>query len=260
MPELPDVETFKRYLDSTSLHHKMTGVKVHDKRILEGVSQSKLSKAVKGNEFENTRRHGKNLFVKSGSATLYFHFGMTGQLSYEQSDNGPVKYTRVQFNFENGHELDYVCRRMLGKVGLTESSDTFIEKESLGPDALDISEKQFCELLNSKTAGLKSFLMNQQTIAGIGNIYSDEILFNSKMHPKLKTSDLDDKACSKLYKNMIKVLNRSIEADADPSKMPNTYLLPHRRAGKKCPRCDGKIKMIKVNNRSTYFCPKCQSE
>jgi formamidopyrimidine-DNA glycosylase len=102
--------------------------------------------------------------------------------------------------------------------------------------------------------------MNQKRIAGIGNIYSDEILYNAKIYPGSKCSELSDKEIARLYSNMRKVLKRAIQDKADPEKMPRTYLIGHRKDNTECPRCGGRIKKTSFSGRGAYFCGKCQAK
>ncbi|MFW5699947.1 MAG: zinc finger domain-containing protein, partial [Bacteroidota bacterium] len=101
-------------------------------------------------------------------------------------------------------------------------------------------------------------LMDQSMIAGLGNVYVDEILFQCRIHPKAKVKDLSGKDYKKLFNIMHKVVDKAIEVDADPDKLPTSYLTGKRREGEKCPSCDGKIEKIKVGGRSGYYCPECQ--
>jgi formamidopyrimidine-DNA glycosylase len=100
--------------------------------------------------------------------------------------------------------------------------------------------------------------MNQKIIAGIGNIYADEVLFQSKIHPKSSVDKLKEDSIEKLFKNMKKVLTKAIRGQADPQKFPDSYLLPYRNADNNCPVCGTKIRIVKVSGRTAYFCPDCQ--
>mgnify|MGYP006299426171 FL=1 len=256
MPELPDVETFRRYLNSTALHQDIVGVEVLDERILDGVSPARLQRALKGSAFEQTHRHGKYLFVQVDEAGwLVLHFGMTGYLEYGK-DRDAGEHDRVIFRFSQGRSLAYVCQRLLGKVTLTETVDAFVESADLGPDAMEIDENEFRSRIQG--AGVKSGLMNQKHIAGIGNIYSDEVLFQAHVRPDVRAGHLDEKRLSRLYKTMRRVLEMATERQADPDRMPRTWLLPNREPGRPCPRCRTEIRKDKMAGRSAFWCPDCQ--
>lgn len=258
MPELPDVEIFKNYLDATSLHKKITDVKVGNKKVLEGISARKLADTLKGRRLLSTRRHGKYLFVETDDDFwLILHFGMTGYLQYYRQGELP-RHTRLLLAFDNGYHLAFICQRMLGRVGLTDSVDAYVESQQLGPDGMTLDYKYFRQALQKSRGIIKSALMKQELVAGIGNIYSDEILFQAGVHPEAKCNQLDEARLKKLYRSIGKVVKTAVAKQADPDKFPRSYLLPHREPGGRCPRCGTEIQNIKAGGRTAYFCPKCQ--
>jgi len=262
MPELPDVEVFKRYLDATALHKTITDVEVKSTRILDGVSASKLQKTLQGQQFQETHRHGKHLLVAldQGGVWLTLHFGMTGFLKYFKDMNTEPEHDRMLVSFDNGFHLAYVSQRKLGAVGLTDEVDNFIDEKELGPDALSLDLEGFRQALQGRRGSIKSFLMNQKHVAGIGNVYSDEILFQSRLHPKSQVNKLNAATVKGLFEAMQDVLEKAIEAQADPKQFPSSFILPHRTPGGTCPRCQGKVKKITVSGRSGYYCPECQAK
>src|SRR5438034_11312747 len=184
MPELPDVETFKRYLDATSLRQCITAVDVRNAYVLKDVSARELAREMKGRRFKSSCRHGKHLFVRADHAIwLRLHFGMTGFLRYFKGEEKAPPHTRVLFVFAKDYRLAFDDQRKFGEVGLVNEVDEFLKKRALGPDALDIDLAEFKEKLARHRGAVKSILMNQRLIAGIGNIYTDEILFHARIHP-----------------------------------------------------------------------------
>ena len=140
MPELPEVETFKRYLDSTSLHQRITNVEVRDAYVLKRVSARELARRLKGRRFENSHRHGKHLFVRAGDELwLRLHFGMTGSLQYLKRDEETPKTARVIFRFANNRRLAFDDQRKFGEIELIKDMDEFLQTRGIGPDALDVS-------------------------------------------------------------------------------------------------------------------------
>lgn len=261
MPELPDVEVFKRYLDSTALHQKISSTEVKNEKVLGDVSAGELEKELAGKRFESARRHGKYMFVElDGGGWLVLHFGMTGYLKYFKDMEDEPPHDRFLVTFENGFHLAFDCQRMLGKVDLAESPEDLIESEGLGPDPLELDFTSFRERLAGKSGAIKPALMDQKVLAGIGNVYSDEILFQTRIHPKKKTGQLDDDVLENLFNETHHVLQTAIEHDANPEDMPDSFLLTRRVEGEECPRNNGKIKKIKVGSRPTYYCPACQPE
>jgi formamidopyrimidine-DNA glycosylase len=259
MPELPDVETFKRYLDATSLHQRISGVDVRSAYVLKGVSMDELARRLKGCRFESSRRHGKHLFVGTDRYLwLRLHFGMTGSLQYFTHEEQAPRHTRVLFVFANGHRLAVEDQRKFGEVGLVKDVDEFLKKRALGRDALDISLPQFQEIFRKHRGAVKTILLNQKLIAGIGNIYADEILFRARIHPATQVSALKDKTIAKLFRATRDILKKAIEAKADADLMPKSWLLARRGKGGKCPRCRHESKSATIGGRTALFCPHCQ--
>ena len=260
MPELPEVETFKRYLDATSLHQRITDVNVLSRYLLKDVSAPKLAHQLKGRRFESSKRHGKHLFVRIDEELwLRLHFGMTGSLRYFKDEERAPRYIRVIFVFEKDYRLAFDDQRKFGEIGLVKNVDEFLKARGLGPDALDIDVKEFNDLLRKHRGSVKSILMNQKLIAGIGNIYADEILFHARVHPATQISVLNDKAVATLFRSVRYILRKAIEAKADMKRMSKSWLLAHRAKGGRCPRCGRKLKSSTIGGRTAWFCKHCQT-
>jgi formamidopyrimidine-DNA glycosylase len=260
MPELPDVETFKRYLDATSLHQQISGVDVRDAYVLKGVSPRELAQQLKGRRFESSRRHGKHLFVRTdGDLWLRLHFGMTGSLQYLKRDGPARVHTRVLFVFANNRPLAFDDQRKFGEIGLVEDIDKFLRERAVGPDALKISFPQFRDIFGKHRGAVKAILLNQKLIAGIGNIYADEILFRAYIHPATQISALTDNTIARLFRATRYILKKAIAAKADADLMPKSWLLPHRGKGGKCPRCGRDLRPATIGGRTAWFCAHCQN-
>lgn len=189
------------------------------------------------------------------------HFGMTGSPAYfKNEDQNPV-YPRVIFHFENDFKLAFDCARMLGNLELVEDIETFIKEKYLGPDISSdtINFETFRNLMQNRRGMIKSSLMDQHLMAGIGNEQSDEILFQSGIHPKTKVQNLSESDLQTLFDNMNRVVEKRVECLDHNQKMPDDYLLNHRDEGEKCPICRGSIEKITVGGRSGYFCPDSQN-
>lgn len=259
MPELPDVETFKRYLDATSLHQVIRSVRVLRDGILQGVSRQRLQRTLDGRQLCAGHRHGKYLSVRlDADAWLVLHFGMTGFLTYWEDEAPPPPHARMILHFDNGHRLACDCQRMLGKVRLAGDFARFVEEHGLGPDALRVGKAVFDEGLRRRRGAIKSMLMDQSFVAGLGNVYSDEILFQARIHPRTRPVDLPATARGHVFRGMRRILRKAIEVHADPHRMPRGWLLPQRRPGAACPRCGGNLEHVVVSGRTAYFCPACQ--
>lgn len=259
MPELPEVETFKRYFDATSLHQRIGHVDVRDAYILKGISARELARGLKGHRFKSSCRHGKHLFVRADDDLwLRLHFGMTGSLQYFKREEQAPKYARVLFVFTNNHRLAFEDQRKFGEIGLLKDVDEFLRERALGPDALDISLPQFREIFGKHRGAVKTILLNQKLIAGIGNIYADEILFRTRLHPATQISALKAKTVSKLFRATRYILKKAIESKADADLMPKSWLLAHRGKGGKCPGCGRKLRSATIGGRTAWFCAHCQ--
>lgn len=259
MPELPDVEIFRQYLESTSLHQDMDDVEVPGPEVLQGISASRLNKILRGNRFQSARRHGKYLFgeLKEGG-WLVFHFGMTGFLAYFRDDERSTGHERLLIRFSNGYTLAYDCQRKLGEIGLAEDLQHFIREKGMGPDPLDsgFDLETFLDAMRGSRATVKSALMDQKRMAGIGNIYSDEILFQAGIRPGAKANDLTEGDWKTIYTEMTQnVLPAAIEARADPSRLPASFIIPRRHGNRTCPLCGEALETTKIGGRTTVFCP-----
>lgn len=260
MPELPEVEFFRQYMDNTSLDQTIQGVEVRNSLILEGTSAKQLSSKLMGKYFQSTQRHGKHLFARvARNLWMAFHFGMTGYFSYLQQSEVP-DHTRLLISFSNRNRLAYVCQRMLGRVSLAQSMEQYIEKKNLGPDALHMDFESFKRQTQGRKGRVKYILMNQKIIAGIGNIYSDEILYQTGLHPWTSFNELDEKTVEMLFDNTKRVLTTVIDKKARLNKLPSTYLIPHRYKGGLCPTCGNYLKTLNFSGRTSYYCPQEQLE
>lgn len=263
MPELPDVEVFRRHLAANALRKRIVTVEIKSQKILGNVSARKLRYSLLDRRFRSTKRHGKHLFVQlNSSGWLAMHFGMTGSIKYFKGGDEAPAYDRLLIGFANGCYLGYSSRRLLGKIDVVENPTSAIAARHLGPDALDakFDVNAFVATLQARKGIIKSTLMDQGVIAGIGNIYADEILFRARIHPKTRVDALDKKHVKRLHRSMISVLQKAIACGTDPARLPRTYLIPQRHAGGHCPRCGTKLACIKIAARSSYLCSRCQGK
>jgi len=265
MPELPDVEIFKRRLARHGLRKKITHVAVGDSRILGTLSARKLNSRLLGRQLVSTRRHGKHLLAKiGGDGWLTLHFGLTGGLQFFKAPASRPPFTRVCLDLAGGEHLAYTNKRMIGRVGLAEDARAFIAHEKLGPDALDrrFGTAVFRKAVAGVRRDVKSVLMDQEILAGVGNIYADEILFRARIDPRTRIDKIEAPELSRLYRTIRAVLKTAISRGAGSEqfaeRMPKGSLLPMRKKGGRCPRCGHPLKTIKSGGRTTYFCAGCQ--
>ncbi len=259
MPELPDVEIFRQEADK-ALDSVVESVDTTDTGFVDAAKNG-LTRHLPGNKLKKTLRRGKYLFLFTEKKyAVAMHFGMTGYLQYANKKSETPKYVKCIFDLDNDHRLFYVSKRKLGSIEITGNVDEFIRYHDIGPDALEIGEKDFMDAIKNSRSGIKSFLTNQSLISGIGNIYADEILFQARIHPKQPTGRLKEPQIKDIYEQMVRVLETAIEKHADTDKFPDTFLLPRRKEGEECPSCGGEIEKIRISGRTGYYCPDCQSK
>ena len=267
MPELPDVEIFKRVMDSHGRGRVVARVVVADPSSLEGATAATLQRRLKDQHLSGSRRHGKVLLAEfDDAATLAMHFGTNGSLVGLSPDEGEPASTRLTFEFTGGARLAYVNPRRIGRVCVTASVASFIADQRLGPDTLDpaFDEKAFAAALANRRQAIKAVLMDQARMAGIGNTYADEILFQAHLHPGVVANALDAAARRRLFTAMKHVLQTAIDRGAGAEnfidRLPKEFLLPERHAGGHCPRCGTALVIDKRGGRTSYHCPRCQPE
>ncbi len=261
MPELPDVAGFATYLKSTSLHKRISGTTVDDDRILRSITPQQLGKRLKGARFESTRRYGKFLFVElDRGGWMVLHFGMTGDVRYYKNGHAAPPHTKLLVSFDNEFRLAYRSKRLLGQITFTDDPAEFIREHELGPDALDddLEADAFIAALTGRRGAIKPALMNQSIVAGVGNVYADEILFQAGIHPDTAINQLDRERLRELHRTMRRVLRLASDRGGDVEKLPRSYLLTERREGGRCPRCGAGLQHHEINGRTSYFCPHCQ--
>ena len=254
MPELPEVEMARRYLEATALHQTIQAAKVRDGRILAKVSAKDLVGALAGKQFHCASRHGKRLFLKlHDSLWLTLHLGLTGRLIYLESGMEEPRHTRLLISFEDGHRLAFDDPRIFGEVGLAKSPESFLVERKIGPDALLLDQGGFIKIMSKRIGLIKPALLNQSLLAGLGNLYADEALFQAGICPK--TRGLDNGQLVALFSSIQMVLKTALSTHADLEKLPDSRLLPHRHPGGTCPRDGALLRHEKIGGRTSYFCP-----
>ena len=264
MPELPEVESYARTFAQHALHRTIVRVRVLDERIL-AVRPREL-RALAGRQFTRVRRHGKHLFAHVGRVLnpsitrdglenpshigdvwLRLHFGMTGDLTTEED-----RFARVVFDFDDGTLLAFDDMRLFGVVDLVRDPDAFIRERKLGPDPMTIGLREFRARLAGRRGAIKPLLLSQELIAGVGNLYADETLYRSGIHPRRGTDRLSDDDIKSMFGNLRRVLREAIAGQR------RIFLIDHREEGERCGRCGGTIQRAIVGGRTTYFCARHQ--
>lgn len=265
MPELPEVETIKRELESAVLGKKITEVCVHHPKVIREPSVEKFKKGLAGATIKNILRQAKVLILElSNGKSLVIHLKMTGQLIYP----GKGKTGRVSFKFSDGEWLDFNDQRLFAELRLLDDWRTLPFIQGLGPEPDDLNLEQFKEMLSKKKTKIKPLLMDQTFISGVGNLYAAEALFRARIHPERAANSLSDKEKELLFREIKETLHEAIQHKGSSvdqyvqlSGAPGDYAKYHKvydREGKLCLVCKGPIKRISLGGRGTYFCPKCQ--
>lgn len=276
MPELPEVENVVRDLRPKLCGKRIKRVEVNQCKVLI-CPENNFAKLIRNRKIEDLSRKGKCIILSlSNGHELVIHLGMTGQLLYRQKGDETNQYahlyTRLILSFaDNIHELRFADMRRFGWVAVRRPGEkkgiSYLNK--LGPDALSLDLKNFKACFFNRKGGIKGLLLNQHIISGLGNIYTDEALYQAGIHPYRKVNILSDKEIRKLHIAIRQVLKMAI---ASGGSTVGTYRLPdgkrggfqeqhrvYRRQGKPCSRCKTPIIRIKAAGRGTYLCPKCQS-
>jgi formamidopyrimidine-DNA glycosylase len=263
MPELPEVETYRRYFEETSLYQPISDVYVEDTKLLT-TDYDTLNQQLKNHQFIGTKRVGKNLFAQLDAPYwLHFHFGMTGDLAYFKDDEDTPRFARIIFKFANGFKLGFLCPRKFERIGIVEDIDEYLTRKKINKDALEITVEELAKTLNKKKAPIKSVLLDQSTVAGIGNWIVDEVLFQAKVHPEKTSSQLAENEILDIYTSIGLVIQTAIDLQANYDDFPNNFLIHARGWGQLgsqdqrvgiCPECGNKISIIKVGGRTTFFC------
>ncbi|MEO8378999.1 MAG: DNA-formamidopyrimidine glycosylase family protein [Acidobacteriota bacterium] len=255
MPELPEVQTFARYFARHALQQRIARVEVRDERILGEIRKETFVRKLKGKAFTTVRRHGKHLFAEAGAVWLHLHFGMSGELTYTR-EKEPPRFARVVFHFDGGAQLAFEDMRLFGVADLVTDPDVFVRERGLGPDPLDRSftAKGFAALLAGRRGAVKSLLMTQEIIAGLGNLYVDETLYQTGIHPRRAVDRLTAAEVRAVFTTIRRILREAVARHARGTELPGTYLFHHREEGERCPRCGGTIQRTVVFGRTTYFC------
>jgi len=257
MPELPEVSHYAR-IANLAAGKPVREARLSRPGLLSGIVPSRFSSFLRGQKITAIKRHGKFLLLGlSGKKWLAMHFGLSGLLSYEKKP-APAPGGSLDIVFSDGSRLRY--RALFGRLDVVDDPREFVRHLGLGPDTLSLDWKSFWKLARSKNRlTVKAFLMDQKNIAGVGNLYSDESFFRTRIHPLTPLRDIGDVRLKKLFSNLVRILKTvSLGRRRGEWVFPGGYLAPHRERGERCPRCGTPLKMILIGGRKSFFCPKEQ--
>lgn len=255
MPELPEAEAARKRIADGVLYRTIEGFTLGEVSQVELPSRSERDSLI-GTQFTRTHRHGKHIFVGSKDGPwLHIHLGMAGSLRVADTGVDLPDYVRLSVNFEGGTQLHFRDPRKFGHVALVTDIDTFIQEKRLGPDALTMGDNAFAENIGSTNGAVKSALLSQKKLAGIGNLWSDEALYHTGIDPAAKANALASDKINALHGAVRSILKAVVDTDATYSKLPEHWLIHHRKDGAACTQCDGTITKKTVGGRTSFHCP-----
>lgn len=273
MPELPEVETIVRELRASALvGQTITKAIVFWPGIVSNLSAAQFCKEIVGQTVANIERRGKFLVFSLSTDTLLVHLRMTGKFSIVNISQKRLTHEHIRLSFSDQRELLYEDQRKFGKWYLTKNPNEQLDKLGLEPLSPEFTLKAFRACLAKQSGMIKPFLLDQKHIAGMGNIYVDEALWEAKIHPQRHLNTFSKKEIEKLHQAISKILQLGVENTGTTlgSSRANYFSVSGRRGtnqhqlkvfrqeGKPCPRCQSIIVKIKVAQRGTHFCPHCQ--
>lgn len=275
MPELPEVETVRRQLEAAVVGRTFAKVRILDPLIVSPNSPNRVRRAVEGRRLERANRRGKYLILELDSGdTLAMHLRMTGRLHHSPDATAPPdRHRRIQFTFDDGGTLDFSDTRRFGRVWIVPADHpdgTAYWDRRLGVEPLGraFTAAHLARVLAGRTAPIKASILDQRLIAGVGNIYADEALFQARVHPTRPAGSLDTAEVSALrdaIRDRLRAGIRSGGASIDRYRdtigqtgSMQDMLRVHLHEGDPCPACGTAIVKTRVAQRGTYVCPSCQ--
>jgi len=273
MPELPEVETIVRELNDHSLiGSKIMSAVIFWERTIGAPSCTDFCRQIKGQVIKCIERRGKFIVITLSQQTLLIHLRMTGKLSFSKQKDLISSHERVRLKLDDGRFLHYEDQRKFGKWYLVDDPQTKLDLIGIEPLSVEFNVEALKKLLIRSSLPIKIFLLNQRYVAGIGNIYADEALWEAKIHPLKKANSLNPTEIKALLLAIKHVLNGGIanQGTSLGSKMANYFSVSRRRGnnqnqlkvfrkdGLKCPRCQTVIIKMTVAQRGTHLCPLCQ--
>ena len=274
MPELPEVETVKETLKKLVINKKITNVNVNYNNIIEYPAVNQFKKEVINQIIIDIKRRGKWLMFELNDYFLLSHLRMEGRYFFKEKNEEHLKHEHVIFELDNKFELRYIDSRKFGRMYLLLKDNIYKERplNELGLEPWDngLNIKYLSEKYKNKKLPIKTVLLDQSIIVGIGNIYADEILFLSKINPLKSANELSNDDLKNIIKYTREILENAIKGGGTTIKSYESSegvhgrfqssLLVHNHEGDLCSNCTTKIIKTRIGGRGTYYCPKCQTD
>jgi formamidopyrimidine-DNA glycosylase len=259
VPELPDVEGFRRQLAHQLPGRRVRRVDVRDAGVLRNTTPRALSRNLVGHQFGEPRRHGKWLILPTDAPVLLVHSGMTGHPYYASAGSDDMGYERLVITLDHG-ELRYADLRKLRGVWLAPTDEDVADVMGpQGPDALELDLRGFRDTLRGRRGRLKPTMMDQSVIAGLGNLLVDEICWQARLHPARPVANLDEDELRRLHSTMKRVLRTSVRHARVPG-LAGWLTGARDEPDPSCPRCGNRLARGRVGGRTTRWCPRCQPQ
>lgn len=261
MPELPEVETRLQYFRRTLLGLCIERVIITAPNMIKNPTARAFAIRLRGRCFVDAFRRGKYLIiVLDDGRNLILHFGMGGDLGYYKLPGERPDYTRIEFLLTNGCRMAFTCPRKICRVMLVDETEHVPALREMGPEPLGSAfSLGFLERLIEQRPRrqIKPLLMDQKMIAGVGNIYADEILFEAGVRPDRLASSLSEEAIKRIHQATRRVLRRALRT-ADQEEFPSDFLVSREARGAVCRVCGQPIQKKTIGGRTSYFCAHCQ--
>lgn len=273
MPELPEVETVKEALKQTVKGRQIKDIEIRYEPMIKNMTANEFKKALINQTIQDISRRGKYLVLHFDDYQLLSHLRMEGKYFYVEDHFELNPHVHVIFTLDNGSRLLYQDTRKFGTYHLYDKAtdlETTAPFQVLGlePFSKEFTSSYVKQKIQNKKKPIKSLLLDQTVVCGLGNIYVDEVLYRCRLHPLTPSSQLSDKEIENVVKYTQEVLARAIELGGTTIRtfssshgVSGTFqneLLVHQRKGEHCFECETPIEKIKVGGRGTYFCPTCQ--
>lgn len=268
MPELPEVETVRHSLEKVLVGKIISSVDLRYSPLISSPTPEKFVQMIEKKEITGVQRRGKYLLLIFKELLMAIHLRMTGSLLYLPEESPLEKHTHLIFSLQGEDELRYVDPRKFGRILLLHGREDIATLKNLGPEPFSFSLDIFKEMVRKRRGRMKSLLLNQGFLAGLGNIYSDEILFSAKIHPRRKADMLTEEEIERLFDAIHKVLEEAISLkgtsisdyrDGRGEKgLFQDHLQVYGHEGQCCCHCHHRVIREKIGGRSCYFCPSCQ--
>jgi formamidopyrimidine-DNA glycosylase len=267
MPELPEVETIARGLNKRVAGDVIESVWIGSKPQPLKSSAKEIVKVLEGARINKVTRVGKHIVVDlAPSGEWIVHLGMTGQILVATPKSDLAKHTHLVAKLSSGRELRFVDSRRFGRLSVHKPENAFAAQ---GGEPLEVSEEEFIKLFKGRKTPIKSALLNQKLLSGVGNIYADESLFRAGIRPRRRVNTITSDQLRKLYKAMREVLKEAIKAggssvsdyvDADGEEgFFQLQLRVYMRTSEPCLTCKTLVKRVVIGGRSSHYCPRCQT-